>query len=98
MGGQSVPVLGETACMTGGVVPTTVTVVLATAVLPDASTAVNRTIVRPGGKMAGALDVTLTAAQLSVAIAAVNREELRRQWQREPPPRARRARRRPRHD
>ena len=32
------------------------------------------------------------------AIAALNREQLRRQWQREPPPRAARARRRPRHD
>ena len=35
---------------------------------------------------------------IGCAIAAVNREALRRQWQREPPPRTPRARRRPRHD
>ena len=35
---------------------------------------------------------------IGCAIAALNREERRRQWQREPSPPAARARRRPRHD
>ena len=35
---------------------------------------------------------------IGCAIAALNREELRRQWQREPSPRAASVRRRPRHD
>ena len=35
---------------------------------------------------------------IGCAIAALNREELRRQWRREPSPRASQARRRPRHD
>ena len=35
---------------------------------------------------------------IGCAIAALNREELRRQWQREPSPRASRTRQKPRHD
>jgi hypothetical protein len=35
---------------------------------------------------------------IGCAIATVNREELQRQWQREPPARAARTRQRPRHD
>src|SRR5258706_5029770 len=55
--------------MSGGVVSCTVTVVVACALFPDASVAVNVTVVTPRGKTAGALlDTGSTPPQLSVAV------------------------------
>ena len=66
---------GGTPLNVGGVVSTTVTIVVAVAVLPAPSRAVNVTVVAPGGKIAGALlDTTTEPLQLSAAagIATVN--------------------------
>src|SRR5947209_3188246 len=52
---------GGTPLNVGAVVSTTVTVVVAVALLPAESRAVNVTVVRPAGKIAGALLVTATA-------------------------------------
>src|SRR5262249_22987727 len=54
--------------MTGGVVSTTVTVVVAVVTLPEPSLAVNVTVVTPSGNTAGASLVTGGALQLSVAM------------------------------
>jgi hypothetical protein len=51
---------GGTPLNVGGVVSTTVTVVVAVALLPAASAAVNATVVTPRGKIAGALLDTMT--------------------------------------
>src|SRR5205814_9916286 len=51
---------GGTPLNVGGVVSTTVTIVVAVALLPAASRAVNVTVVGPGGKIAGALLETAT--------------------------------------
>src|SRR5439155_14766916 len=57
---------GGTPLNVGGVVSTTVTVVVAVALLPAASRAVNVTVVGPGGKIAGALlETTAEPLQLS---------------------------------
>src|SRR5439155_5254484 len=57
---------GGTPLNIGGVVSTTVTVVVAVALLPAASRAVNVTVVGPGGKIAGALlETTAEPLQLS---------------------------------
>src|SRR5262249_20561810 len=68
LGGHSE--LGEAATlwMTGGVVSTTVTVVVAVVTLPEPSLAVNVTVVTPSGNTAGASLVTGGALQVSVAM------------------------------
>src|SRR5439155_1698423 len=57
---------GGTPLNVGGVVSTTVTIVVAVALLPAPSRAVNLTVVGPGGKIAGALlETTTEPLQLS---------------------------------
>src|SRR5438093_12511589 len=57
---------GGTPLNVGGVVSTTVTIVVAVALLPAPSRAVNLTVVGPGGKIAGALlETTTEPPQLS---------------------------------
>src|SRR5262245_22479903 len=67
-GGHSEFGEAATLWMTGGVVSTTVTVVVAVVTLPEPSFAVNVTVVTPSGNTAGASLVTGSTLQLSVAV------------------------------
>src|SRR3990172_7037879 len=69
LGGQRTFGLAVREAMTGSVVSTTVTLVVAVALFPEASVAVKVTVVVPSGKTAGALLTTVGAAsQISVAV------------------------------
>jgi hypothetical protein len=68
-GGQIALGVAEAAVNVGGVVSTTLTVVVAVELFPDASVAVKVTLVVPCGNTAGALLDIVIGPQLSVALA-----------------------------